>query len=70
MIRKGNFSLPDEIEFDSIEYVELQKEEAKKLIELYNNEGVNDRFIALVNKRNKISEEKSKFMFIINMFEK
>ncbi|CAE1294447.1 HNRNPUL1 [Acanthosepion pharaonis] len=42
---KANFSLPDESSklFDSIEYIELPKEKALKLVEQYNEEGKNKR---------------------------
>jgi hypothetical protein len=60
---KGNFVLPEDNEFDSIEYVELPKEEAQQLIESYNKNGLTDRFNAYVTKRNKISDEKSKLKF-------
>jgi hypothetical protein len=63
-MKSGNFILPEDNEFDSIDYVALPKEEALKLVETYNKNGLTDRFNAYVTKRNKISDEKSQLNFL------
>lgn len=51
---KANFSLPEPGElFESVEYVGSVKEEAEKLVERYNKQGVENRLNLIVEKRNK-----------------
>ena len=53
----ANFTLPQTCYYiDSIEYIELNEEEAKKVIELYNKEGLVNRQNAVINRRLKTKQ--------------
>lgn len=62
-----NFRLPSNNECESIEYIELNKQDAESLIEVYKKESTADRLKLLVDNRMKKNQEKSsqKFKFLI-----
>lgn len=51
------FTLPKPGEFDSIEYAELDEEESRKLIAIYNSQGAEDRLDRLLLRRAKKNED-------------
>jgi hypothetical protein len=51
------FTLPKPGEFDSIEFTELDEEESRKLIALYNSQGAEDRLDRLLLRRAKKNED-------------
>jgi hypothetical protein len=57
---KANFVLPQSTDFESIEYLELDEEDSKKLVEVYNREGADQRLKLILEKRALKHEERSK----------
>lgn len=57
IIKLVGFTLPKPGEFDSIEYAELDEEESRKLIALYNSQGTEDRLDRLLLRRAKKNED-------------
>jgi hypothetical protein len=54
---KANFTLPKQCDYiDSVEYTELNEEEARKLLEIYNKEGLISRHNAVANRRLKTKQ--------------
>jgi len=54
---KANFTLPKQCDYiDSVEYIQLNEEEASKLLEIYNKEGLISRHSTIVNRRLKTKQ--------------
>ena len=57
---KANFVLPEATDFESIEYLEQGEEDSKRLMEVYNQEGADQRLKLILEKRALKQEERSK----------